>query len=257
MTTICVKDNVMYGDGQCSGQHISSYSTKKIVNLGSAIVGGAGRWSHVVKFHQWVYENLLVEEAQKDHPLVRINMPEDMVDDDFTGLVLYPDGTVLKFEGCHDSFEVEQPIAIGSGADFAISCLYNDLSGEQAIETASYLDPFTGGEIQVESFAEHEELTEEEIRAMPHEELLKLVLGEDTSEGLIEDDQKLTKTDIENLSIKFYGDVVTIADESVDLVSCSGTVLKLVGDIIGMKYPHNIGTEKLRQKVLDFLKAKY
>lgn len=177
MTTIAVVDNKVYGDGQMTSHRIGSYRTKKIANFGVAIVAGAGRWSHVVKFQQWVYENLLAEQAQMDHPEVAIAMPEKMVDDEFLGLVLYKDGTLLKFEGCDNSYEVEQPCAIGSGEDFAIACLHNGLSGEDAIKTAIHFDIGSGGEIQVETFEEEEELTEEDIRAMSHEKLLSFVLG--------------------------------------------------------------------------------
>lgn len=179
MTTILVNDNKMYGDGQMTGQHISSYKTKKIVNFGSAIVGGAGRWASVVKFHQWVYENLIAQVAQEDHPLANIMMPEDMVEDDFMGLVLYQDGTVVMFEGCKNAFEHEQPVAIGSGADFAIACAHNGLDGKVAIETAAYFDTGTGGEIQVESFEEEEPIVSvEEMQDWTKEEILAYLSGE-------------------------------------------------------------------------------
>lgn len=139
MTTILVKDNKMFGDGQMTGGYISSYQTKKVVNFGGAIVGGAGRWSHVVKFHQWVYDNLLAEVAQQDHPYVTIAMPEKMVDDDFLGLVLYPDGKLIQFEGCDNSYEVEQPAAIGSGAEFAIAAAWNGIDGSNALKQLSIL----------------------------------------------------------------------------------------------------------------------
>ena len=173
MTTILVKDNTMFGDGQCTGQYISSYNTKKIANFGSAIVGGAGRWSSVVKFQQWVYEILTAQAAQEDHPFASVMMPEDMVEDDFIGVVLYPDGVVIMFEGCKNSYEHEQPLAIGSGADFAIACAHNGLDGETCIKTAIHFDTGSGGEIQVEGFAEEEPIVSvEDMQDWSKEEIL-------------------------------------------------------------------------------------
>lgn len=252
MTTICVNGNKMYADGQMTGQHISSYTTKKIVNLGTAIVGGAGRWSHVVKFHQWVYENLLAEQAKTEHPYVQISMPEDMVDDDFLGLVLYPDGTVLQFEGSKDSYEVQQPCSIGSGADFAVACLHNGLSGEEAIATAIHFDTGSGGEIQVESFEEEEELTEADIRAMSHEDLLKLVLG---GEGDVEDE--LTEVESTPALDRIHQEILSnegmeSVEDFVKETECLSS-LKCLATHYEIKYSHNIGIEKLRQRILDFL----
>lgn len=261
MTTIAVVDNKVYGDGQTTAHRITGYNTKKIVNFGGAIVAGAGRWSHVVKFQQWVYENLIAEQAQMDHPEVRIAMPEKMVDEDFLGLVLYQDGTLLKFEGCDNSYEVQQPHAIGSGEDFAIACLHNGLSGEQAIETAIYFDTGSGGEIQVEGFDEEEELTEEDIRAMSHEDLLKLVLGgdgEEEEEVTILASESVGEDIIVNKALgRIHSEILENdgIESIVDFVrstSCESS-LRCLAVHYEVKFAHNIGIEKLRQRILDFL----
>ena len=257
MTTIAVVDNKVYGDGQTTAHRITGYNTKKIVNFGGAIVAGAGRWSHVVKFQQWVYENLIAEQAQMDHPEVRIAMPEKMVDEDFLGLVLYQDGTLLKFEGCDNSYEVQQPHAIGSGEDFAIACLHNGLSGEQAIETAIYFDTGSGGEIQVEGFDEEEELTEEDIRAMSHEELLKLVLGE--AQEAVEGEEfpanvSGLEEEVETESaIEWDGTYVHIGAVGYEMGTITHDHLRFVAERLGITFAHNISDARLKQRILDFL----
>lgn len=184
MTTILVKDNVMYGDGQMTGAYVTEYKAKKIKNYGCAIVGGAGRWASVVKFHDWVLNTLITEEAKTTYPETLIIMPEDLVEEDFSGLILYPDGRVIEFEGGGNSFEVNQPVSIGSGSPFAIACAINDIDGVKCIETAIHLDSGSGGEIQVESFPEEEEpKTVEELEAMSKEELLALFIGEEENDN--------------------------------------------------------------------------
>lgn len=273
MTTILVNDNKMYGDGQMTGQHISSYKTKKIVNFGTAIVGGAGRWASVVKFHQWVYENLVAQVAQEDHPFANIMMPEDMVEDDFMGLVLYPDGTVIMFEGCKNSFEHEQPVAIGSGADFAIACAHNGLDGTVAIETASYFDTGTGGEIQVEDFDNDEDeplYSKEDFEDKSKEEILAMLFGED--EVVAEEDCVLDDNVFEVCGETFQeGEFILTIDKRglmdihmegeppftsfVEIQDEFGLPdLKRYADLLGVKFPHNIGQDTLAQKLDEKVK---
>uniref|UniRef100_A0AB39AJP4 HslV family peptidase n=1 Tax=Vibrio phage P018-4 TaxID=3229728 RepID=A0AB39AJP4_9CAUD len=268
MTTILVNDNKMYGDGQMTGQHISSYKTKKIVNFGTAIVGGAGRWASVVKFHQWVYENLVAQVAQEDHPFANIMMPEDMVEDDFMGLVLYPDGTVIMFEGCKNSFEHEQPVAIGSGADFAIACAHNGLDGKVAIETAAYFDTGTGGEIQVEDFDNDEDepfYSKEDFEDKSKEEILAMLFGEEDSSELddvVSEPSGVMHFDegVFELTVYSNGKLDCCDDEPLftSFVETQDEFglpdLKRYADLLGVKFPHNIGQDTLAQKLDEKVK---
>lgn len=266
MTTILVKDNKMYGDGQMTAGYISSYETKKIVNYGSAIVSGAGRWSHVVKFHQWVYDNLVAEAAQQEHPYVTIHMPEKMVDDDFLGLVLYPDGTVIKFEGCDNSYEVTQPVAIGSGEEFAISAAWNGIDGEQCIQTAIHFDTGSGGEVQVEGFDEEVEVSVDKLESLDKETLIRIITGELEEEefddlfgeGISEDgdpnpdnvDEPTSVVKIPELTLsKGYYDKTS--DEHTTLLS----LFKNIAIENNVKFAHNISIEKLYERVKDFVET--
>lgn len=179
MTTVVIHNNTVYADGQSTADMITSYNVKKVVNVGSAIIMGCGRWSHVKKFHQWCIESIEASNAQQDYPYVQVAMPDKMVGDDFTGAVLYHDGTIILFEGCDNFYEVEQPIFMGSGSSYAAGAIYAGASGEEAIEIASRLDPYTGGEIQIESFEEEpEELSREQAEGMSKDELLSAIYGD-------------------------------------------------------------------------------
>lgn len=226
MTTIVVTDNMVYADGQSTAGRITDYDVKKIVNLGGAIVAGAGRYSHVVKFHKWVEDTLLAAQAKEDYPHVNISMPENMVDEDFLGVVLYGDGTCVQFEGCADYYEVSQPVTIGSGADYAAGALAVGADGYSAVEAAIQLDPFSGGTIQVEGFEEEQDpLTLEEAKGKTKEELITFLFGEDSNSCCA-------------------GDVETEPDINV---------LKNTADYLELSYPHNIGIETLRNKILAHL----
>ena len=271
MTTILVKDNKMYGDGQCTGQHISSYTTKKIANFGSAIVGGAGRWASVVKFHQWVYEILTAQAAQEDHPFANVMMPEDMVEDDFIGVVLYPDGVVIMFEGCKNPYEHEQPLAIGSGADFAIACAHNGLDGETCIKTAIHFDTGSGGEIQVEGFEEEEPIVSvEDMQDWSKEEILAYLKGEvgkvvEEVEGEIREEETIHfKDGVFELTIYSDGAIHDHVDGRPCFLSFEEVqsrfdlcTLKGYADLLNVDYPHNIGkgtlTKKLDKKVQEIV----
>lgn len=182
MTTVVIHDNKVYADGQSTSTMITSYNVKKIVNIGKAILVGAGRYAHVCKFHDWAAEMIEAGHAQEVFPHVNIGMPEKMVDDDFLGAILYPDGTVVLFEGCDNYYEVEQPVFLGSGSDYAAGAIHAGADGITAIEVAIKLDPYTGGEIQVEGFEdEPEPFTKEQMSAMSKDEILAVIFGEDDS----------------------------------------------------------------------------
>lgn len=183
MTTVVIHDNKVYADGQSTSTMITSYNVKKIVNIGKAILVGAGRYAHVCKFHDWAAEMIEAGHAQEVFPHVNIGMPEKMVDDDFLGAILYPDGTVVLFEGCDNYYEVEQPVFLGSGSDYAAGAIHAGADGITAIEVAIKLDPYTGGEIQVEGFGEEPEpFTKEQMSAMSKDEILAVIFGEDDSD---------------------------------------------------------------------------
>ena len=191
MTTVVINDNKVYCDTQATaGNMITDYNVKKALNLGSCIVVGAGRWSHVLKFQDWVAECMMAQAAQQEHPYVNIQMPEEMVDDDFMGAVLHQDGVVELFEGCKDSYETSQPVFLGSGGCFAAGAIKAGSDGVAAIKSAIELDPYSGGEVVVESFSEGKrQVTKEELLNMSKEDIIKtLYPTEETQTTVSEDD---------------------------------------------------------------------
>jgi len=259
MTTVVVANNKVYADGQMTSHMISSYETKKIVNLGKAIVAGAGRWAHVVKFQQWVADTLAAEEVQELNPHVFVNMPEKMVAEDFQGAVLYPDGRVICFEGCDNSFEMKQPVFLGSGAEIAAGCLYACDDGVKAIEAAIHYDSGSGGEIQVEGFDELIELTDEDLVGMDKEQLIAFIKTGEVElpkEDVVYDPE----SDHYVWAFEFYnefGDYLNIDHEgfinfgegnykNFSVVDKLGSPwFRVYADMLGLKYAHNISLGKL------------
>lgn len=58
---------------------------------------------------------------------------------------------------------------------------------------------------------------------------------------------------VETVNIAFDGETVHLYEESIDLYNCTHDALRYVGNTLGIKFSHNIGTVKLRQRILDFL----
>lgn len=277
MTTVVVHNNTVYADGQATGNFISSKKTKKILNLGTAIVAGAGRWSHVVKFQNWIADTLSSQEVQELNPHITVSMPEKMVAEDFEGLVLYPDGVVIRFEGCDNSFEVEQPVFLGSGGELAAGCMFGCGDGYKAVEAAIELDPFSGGEIQVETFDEpEEELTKESLSGLSKEEILTKIFGDDSIETVKEETTTLTEhshettevvtSEPEENKVVYVSDDLSLGDDyqiifkgcmypSVQNMLDSGnTKLTHLANLLVVPFAHNIGYLRLLRRVEDKIK---
>lgn len=238
MTTVVIHDNKVYADGQSTAGRITSYDVKKITNVGNAIIVGCGRWSHCLKFRDFIIDTLDASHAQEVFPHVDIGMPDKMVDDDFMGAVLYPDGTVMLFEGCDDYYEVKQPVFMGSGGDYAAGAVMQGATGIEAINIAIKCDPFTGGEIQVEGFDEEPEpFTREQLATMSKDDILNTLFGKD------------------NLFVDKEDDVDTYYDIDEDKILNTKDPLYLfsIADQLDIKYAHNIGIEKLRLKIITWL----
>ena len=228
MTTIAIKDNKVASDSQMTaGYTISSLEVEKVVNINGCIVSGAGSFAQIVKFRQWFMEHSDALIAQQDNPNVHIPLPEDLQGGDFLGLVLYPDGELYLYEGRTDvAYEVEQPFSIGSGSDFAIASMKSGSSAEEAVRVATELDVFSGGEVKVFELEEPpQEITKEYLESLSKEEIIDELFGSDDP-----------LSDEEVINLNFIEDI---------------SILKDLADQLGIKYPHNIGIEKLRSKIAE------
>lgn len=230
MTTIAIKDNKVASDSQMTaGYTISSLEVEKVVNINGCIVSGAGSFAQIVKFRQWFMEHSDALIAQQDNPNVHIPLPEDLQGGDFFGLVLYPDGELYLYEGRTDvAYEVDQPFSIGSGSDFAIAAMKAGASSEEAVKVATELDVFSGGEVKVfELETPPQELTKDYLESLSKEEIIAELFGEGD-----EFDRE------ETLDISVIDDI---------------EILKGIADQMEIKYPHNIGIEKLRSRIAEYI----
>jgi hypothetical protein len=292
MTTVVINDNKVYCDSQATaGSMITDYDVQKAINLGSCIVVGAGRWSHVLKFQDWVAECVMAQIAQQEHPYVNIQMPEEMVDDDFMGAILYADGVVELFEGCKDSYETSQPVFLGSGSVFAAGAIKGGADGISAIKAAIELDPFSGGEVKVEEFAEGKrQVTKEELLSMSKDEIIKTlypeeqpsaketpVVSDETASKLqevvetltaAEDEQVIEITHKDNYFLLYYrydeeDEIVELElqteDEELIVISkyaledYDKSFLYNLAKSIGAKHSHNSGKPRLIENIVTYL----
>lgn len=207
MTTIATRNGVMVSDGQVSwGDRIDQTNLKKVRKINGCLVGGAGRLSSVLQFFKWFEEWSDAQVVQGESPHVQVFIPENIDDEDFTGIVVFTDGVIFMYEGGKRCYEIvgAEYYAIGSGADFALAAMDSGASAEDAVKVAIKRDAFTGGEIFVEHLDEEpEELTKEKAEGMTKDELVKYIFGDEPvneevkSEILdekVDDDQIIAET---------------------------------------------------------------
>lgn len=181
MTTIVFANNELSGDGRCTiGDTILSDEIVKVYNINNRLIGFAGRYASGLKFLEWFEEFDNANEVQQQVPFVSVNIPELMEDEDFTGIVAYPEGYVMLFEGGKAFYEVKAPYAIGSGSDIALGALDQGATAEEAVRVACKRNVLSGGLVTTVTFNEVEsELTKEEALSMSKEDLVAYLYGDD------------------------------------------------------------------------------
>lgn len=182
----------MVSDGLATaGDTIISRNTKKVFNINGYLVGGAGSLTEINNFVSWFTEYTNAEVANdKDHTL-SINYPEPYDNSNFLALVLTPEGSLHYYEGGINNFEIANPFAIGSGANYAIAAMKAGADITTAMEVAIDMDCFTGGEvylvelpIQIE---EEEELQPKEVEEIKEVHKMYKVLDNIIYSGGMED----------------------------------------------------------------------
>lgn len=175
MTTIIATRTKILSDGKVTvGSRIDSVDTKKVRNVSGYLIGGAGRYSSILTFFEWYQQNLLCQDAQSMIPGLSI-MDDSKEDEQFTALVVHPDGVIYLHEGSNPSRAYPLDVdyyAIGSGADFALAALKGGATPEEAMEVAKQMDVFSGGETFVEELQEQVELTREVFESKTKKEIL-------------------------------------------------------------------------------------
>lgn len=130
MTTIATDGRTIASDSRSTcGDIISGSRTKKLHKLrDGSIIGAAGEMTQI-------YRAIQAIEDGKNH---RGN---------YTFLRLFPDGTLLKYEGCCSPIPEEAPAAIGSGWLAALTAMDCGASPKEAVKAAMKRDVYTGGRV--------------------------------------------------------------------------------------------------------------
>lgn len=275
MTTITYRAGVMCSDSQATrGDFIDNKSTTKIYEVGGSLIGISGNAISAKKFVDWFAEMMEHSTAQEAFPYVKVTLPEKMVEEDFHALVVYPDQTAYEFFGCDNVMEcAEDYAAVGSGMLYALCAMDAGATAEEAVNVAIKRDVFSGGDVQVFNLEPEEELSEEDIRSMSHEDLLKLVLGEIQDD--VDDDEPETLcevcldcedlTDDDGVFVQFFpneenpvyslyfnkagevwdGDTEPFKSFLVEVDSFTRQDLKMYANTLGVTYAHNTKKETL------------
>jgi ATP-dependent protease HslVU (ClpYQ) peptidase subunit len=141
MTTIAYRDGIMAAD---RAAHLGNDWKKpdratKIIHLADgSLFAGTGDTGVFSKLLEW-FQTPEVDRGER---------PEISECD---ALLLDPDGRLWFFTGAGKRL-VDAPFAaIGSGAPVAYGAMYAGATAPRAVEIAALVDPWTGGEIQVET----------------------------------------------------------------------------------------------------------
>lgn len=268
MTTIATKDGIMCSDGRMSlGATIIKDDTVKVFNINNHLVGVCGAARAISTFVGWLQKHTdyrMVSEQVGD--LVDLIPPVLEQSEDYTALVVTPDKQVLLYEGgvpIDMGYDVH--MAIGSGGDFALSAMDSGLSAEEAVEIAMKRDVYSGGTITVVSLEDEPEMIDKEsAMKMSKEELISKLFPEDETENVeVEEGIVYFESESGNLTINKDSEGVWIGycEEAASLEqfitglkdNTSRADLVWCCEELGIKYPANIGNEKLKQKVIDFI----
>jgi ATP-dependent protease HslVU (ClpYQ) peptidase subunit len=136
MTTIATDGTSMAADGLVlAGGTITDTAFVKITKLSDGrIVGCSGSGYSSVAFRKWLEEG-----GDKT------NKPD--LTNNFSALVLHPDGSVLSYDEKCLSMPEHCVAAIGSGMDFALAAIDCGKGAYEAVRIAAGRDSSTGGTI--------------------------------------------------------------------------------------------------------------
>lgn len=188
MTTVVYDpiSKIMASDSQATlGDMIVNTKTDKIFNIRGTLVGAAGCYVQLLAFVDWLDEHLETEHLKGLTSRAEISPPHELIADDFTAIVVWADsGDVSIFEGSRAAFKVtnDHPIAIGSGAHYALAALDAGADPVEAVKIAIKRDIYSGGDVQMLEFHRTEDyyVSKEDADKMSADELkrkLGLILG--------------------------------------------------------------------------------
>lgn len=182
MTTIIATRDAIYSDGMITvGDRVDSVNFNKVRKIEGYLVGGAGRLSSILTFFSWMEERIKAERLSEELPSLDFDNDPEKDDEEFTALVVHPDGEIYLHEGNDPSraYPIDtEYYAVGSGSDYALAALDAGATPEAAMDVAKFRDAFSGGATFSEHIPPEEkkvELTDEVMGLMSKEELMHLI----------------------------------------------------------------------------------
>jgi len=140
MTTIAIKDGVVASDSMQTGyfiDQVNAVKTKKLKRISdcqTVIVGGAGTFSEVHQFMDWVEYSCNKEDYISSN------------DRDSTLFVVDSEG-VWKYDTYYKPIYSGKMSAFGSGAQFAMGAMMAGATAEEAVRIAIELDTNSGRDV--------------------------------------------------------------------------------------------------------------
>lgn len=138
MTTIVCNRESIAADTLMCDESVKTYGTK-IIETPHAFIGIAGYMADFHRFAKWFNDPRRFEMPEKDWP--------DVGESCF--LILYKNGSIALFEGCHYVPVEMDYYAIGSGAQSGMTAMRLGCTPEEAVKVACEVDPYTGGDVVV------------------------------------------------------------------------------------------------------------
>jgi len=209
MTTIALDSNlVLASDSLASIQGVKvQHPVQKLWDIDGYRVGTAGSYAQALAFVSYLESAVEAQRVQED---TFLNIPQPVADalEEFTAIVVSPEGDCFIYEGAHLSIPVKPPVAIGSGGVFAESSMALGLSAEEAVAHAIKFDVYSAGEIQVLGVPKKPlNLTRELLEGMDKDEIIETIFGDDEEEATepeveVKEHSKFTEAELKKLTKK-------------------------------------------------------
>ena len=139
MTTIATNGVSVAADGRIViGTSVFTQSARKIFRIHGEIVGTSGDFSFGDEYLTWT--------RQKFCKRLKPKLPPKRAADFFRALHISKKDVILV-DADMTFLRAIPPIAIGSGADYALAAMLQGATPAEAVAIAAKMDPWTGGNI--------------------------------------------------------------------------------------------------------------
>lgn len=148
MTTVAFDGRYVAADGRSTmGNMVVGKEVQKIFPL-DFVYNGVSQKAAVVGAGCQESVHIMVEFI-KNNDLAITELAPDVDPEEFELILVLNDGRAMNLGAKLTPFPCEVPFAIGSGAQFALGALHSGQSAKQAVDLATTLDAFSGGQVQV------------------------------------------------------------------------------------------------------------